>query len=75
LQFQQPVKHAQLVKPNLVTRVVSQFDGVGWDKARKIGKRFNMLQFMEATKDVLMTVEGIGSKLAEGIIEQRENGV
>lgn len=73
LQFQKPVTHAQLVKPNLVTRVASQFNNIGWDKAKKIGKRFKLLKdFMEADEDDLMEIKGIGPKLAKSIVLQKK---
>ena len=72
LQFQRPVEHAQLVKPSLVTKIASQFDGCGMDKARKLGGRFKTLEeFFFATREELMEIEGIGKKLAESIISQR----
>ena len=68
-----PAGAIQLVKPNLVARVASQFDGVGWDKARKIGKEFvGITEFMAATKKELTQIEGIGPKVADSIIKQRK---
>lgn len=72
LQFQKPVTHAQLRKPGIVTRVATQFDGIGWDKARKIGDHFDsMWDFLNADEEELMEVGGIGKKLAKEIVEQR----
>lgn len=72
LQFQKPIVHAQLVKPNLVTRIASQFDGIGWNKAKKIGNHFKLLEdLLFATREDLMEIEGIGPRIADGIIEQR----
>lgn len=71
LQFQKPVVHAHLHKPNLTTRIASQFNGVGWDKARKIGSHFTLHGLMSATREELMEIEGIGPKLADRIIMQR----
>lgn len=72
LQFQKPVTHAQLSKPNLVTKIASQFEGVGWDKARKLGVRFKLAEdFLSAGKKELMEVDGIGPKMADSIIDQR----
>lgn len=73
LQFHKPVTHAHLTKPNLVTRIASQFDGVGWDKARKIGTHFKTVgDLVFATKDELIDIDGIGPKIAENIITQIE---
>lgn len=71
LQFQKPVVHARLSKPSLVTKVASQFTGIGWDKARKIGEEFGSIgELMEATEEELAEVEGIGPKLAEQIVRE-----
>lgn len=71
LQFQKPVAHAALSKPSLVTRMASQLDGVGWDKARKIGSVFPTIgALVGATEKELKKVEGIGPKLAKRIVEE-----
>lgn len=70
LQFHKPVTHAHLTKPNLVTRIASQFDGVGWDKAKKIGEHFGIQDFMGASEEELMEIDGVGIKIAQSIIEQ-----
>lgn len=76
LQFQKPVVHAHLSKPNLVTRMASQFEGIGWDKAKAIGKRFPLVEdLLFASVDDLMEVPGVGKKLAQSIIDQRNGGV
>jgi len=75
LQFHKPVTHAHLSKPNLVTRLASQFDGVGWDKAKKIGSHFAMAEdLIFATKEELMDIDGIGPKIAESIVSQMLTG-
>lgn len=71
LQFQKPVAHAQLRKPNLVTKMALQLTGVGWDKARKIGEQFHSaIDLVEATVEELIEIEGIGHKMAERIVEE-----
>lgn len=73
LQWHQPVTHARLSKPNLVTRIASQLDGIGWDKARKIGERFPSFESLYlATEDEFEEIDGIGSVLAKRIITQLE---
>jgi len=74
LQWQKPKTFASLRKPNLVTRIASQFDGIGWDKAQKIGEKMDLWDFMNADEEDLMEVEGIGGKLAKTIVEQRREG-
>lgn len=72
LQFVKPTTHAHLTKPSLVTRIASQFDGIGWDKARAIGEAFPRIwDFMVADMEDLMNIPGIGKVLAKSIIDQR----
>lgn len=69
LQFQKPVIHAHLSKPGLTTKFFSQLNGIGWDKARKLGAAFpTMADVFEA--DDWTIVDGIGPKLADSIVEQ-----
>lgn len=71
LQHQKPTTHVHLTKPNLVTRMASQLTGIGWDKARKIGERFsNMTELMDATEGELEEINGIGPKIASGIVKE-----
>ena len=71
LQFHRPVQHAHLSKPNLVTRIANQLDGIGWDKARKIGAEFSTLEdLLDASNADLMGIPGIGEKLAESVMRQ-----
>jgi len=61
-------KNAFLVRPNIVMRVAKEIDGVGWDRARKLGERYSsVLELALATEDELMTVDGIGKKVAAEI--------
>jgi len=72
LQFHRQERFAHLTKPSLATRVWSQFEGIGWDKARKLAAHFpSMDSIMAATREELEEVEGIGPKMAESIINQR----
>lgn len=76
LQYQKPVSHAQLSKPNLVTKMASQLTGIGWDKARKIGSEFETVgSLVGATEEDLRRVEGIGPKLAEQIVGEMRGGI
>jgi ERCC4-type nuclease len=71
LQFHEPPVYAQLVKPNVVTRVASQLQGVGWDKARKIGERFKRVDLLvHSSVSELAEIDGIGKKTAESILQQ-----
>jgi len=72
LQWQRHTEHAHLAKPNLVARCASQFDGIGWDRARALGARYPLLEdFLGASAEDLQEVDGIGPKLAESIVRQR----
>lgn len=60
-----------LFRPPLVAEVAGRYDGVGYEKALAIAQKFESVQsFTCATVKELMTVEGIGKKLAESIYEQ-----
>jgi len=72
LQWVKPKTHASLQKPNLVTRVASQFDGIGWDKAKKIGDCMDWQEFAATDESELQEIEGIGPILAQRIINQME---
>lgn len=75
LQWQKPQEYASLRKPNLVTRLAAQLDGIGWDKARKMGEAFvDPLDFVTATEDELLGIDGIGPKLAKNVIKQLNPG-
>jgi ERCC4-type nuclease len=68
LQWQRPVETPMLVKPGMVERVSSQVEGVGWDKARSLGKEFKSVrELLEASPKRLAKVKGIGKKLSEKI--------
>lgn len=71
-QWVKPTPTAQLRKPNLATRVAAQFDGIGWDKARKIGEKFSATDIMSVHPSRFEEVDGIGPKLAQSIADQRK---
>jgi len=74
-QWQKPPQFAQLTKPNLVTRMAAQLEGIGWDKARKIGERFDSVdELIQGVESEFTEVEGIGPKLAESIVRQIQGG-
>ncbi len=51
--------------------MASQLDGIGWEKAKKIGEKYGTVaDLVEAREKALMEIEGIGKKLAEGIVKQ-----
>ena len=73
LQWNKPTGKARLAKPNLVTRMASQLDGVGWDKAWKIGAKFPTIwHFLSAGLDEFMEIDGIGPGIARSIGDQLE---
>ena len=69
LQFQKPTVHAHLSKPGLTTRFFSQLDGIGWDKARKLGAAFPTMADVFEAED-WEKVDGIGPKLAASMAKQ-----
>ena len=61
----------QLSKQTVVRRVAGQLEGIGWDRAKAIGERYEYVsELMEATPEELMEIDGIGKVLANSIIEQ-----
>lgn len=73
LQWQEPKKYASLQKPNLTTRIAAQFEGIGWDKAQKIGAAFGLSEFIGVRPGQLQKVDGIGPKLEESVRDQIED--
>ena len=72
-QFQIREGFVSLQKPTLVTRVAKEFAGVGWGKARVIGKKYRTMQgLMNADMKGLMDVDGIGKVLAKSIVREVE---
>lgn len=71
LQWNKPKVYASLQKPNLVTRMAAQLEGIGWDKARKIGEEFVSVDgFVNGDENDFKEIDGIGPKLAKSIVEQ-----
>jgi len=65
----------QLSRPSLVRKVASQFDGIGWDRAKGIDKQFSTVsEFVAADFSELIEIDGIGKGLASSIVEQRGGG-
>jgi len=61
----------RLLKQSVVGRVAGQLDGVGWEKARALEKRFGTVaELVAASEGELMEVEGIGKVIAMGIKKQ-----
>lgn len=61
-----------MFKPSFTMEIAGKFDGIGYDKAAAIADRFDSADaFWHATVGELMTVDGIGKKLAQSIVEQR----
>jgi len=70
-QWVRPREHATFRKPGLTTRFFAQLDGIGWDKAKKLGEFYpDMEAVIHADEKELQTVDGIGPKLAKSIIKQ-----
>lgn len=66
---------AQFVKPTLAARMWAQFEGIGMDRARALAAKFPYpVDIFRAGKEELMSVEGVGAKLADSIIRQRNLG-
>lgn len=78
LQFRVDMEYGESVslsKPNLVCRMAKELSGVGWSKARELGKRYgNAMELVMAQEKDLMEVAGIGKKLARSIIKELSDG-
>lgn len=63
-------------EPSITAKVAKQLaDGVGWDKANALGARFKTPEaLLLASEKQLMEVDGIGKKLARGILDGIHNG-
>jgi ERCC4-type nuclease len=73
--YSQPVSGVLLTKPGLVRRVSKEFDGIGWKRSRDVAEMFKSVQEMaNAPASVWMTIEGIGKKTAEKVVEQIKGG-
>ena len=71
LQAHQRPGPVQLTKQSVFQRMVGQMDGIGFDKAKALDRRFDSISaLISATRNELMEVDGIGKKLSEDIIKQ-----
>ena len=74
-QFHNRPEAAPLTRPNTVTRLAAQLDGIGWGRARAVGKRFRTVEEMVmASEDDWREIEGIGPKLAQSVLCQIKGG-
>ena len=66
-----PRKRTVRVKPPLVAKVASQLDDVEWVRAHRIADRYrSVVDFAHATREELMSIDGIGKVLADRIVKQ-----
>jgi len=67
--YKQPPKKALLVKPSLVRRIASELPGIGWDKSATVAEHFPTVRtMMDADVKEWISLEGIGKKIANGIV-------
>ena len=60
-----PMTQVKLRKPTLVERVAKEFDGVGWERAMGVGKRFgSVMEMVVADQKGWLGIDGIGKGLA-----------
>lgn len=61
-------QYVQLFRPGIVERIAKELEGVGWERATEVGKRFRLpVHLALASEHELMDVPGIGKKLARSI--------
>ena len=66
---EQPPSKAFFRPPKLLVRMVKEIDGVGWDRAKAIGRKYStIMSLMCAEPKELMEIKGIGKKLASTIL-------
>jgi ERCC4-type nuclease len=71
--WHKPAERVRFVKPTLTERIWAQFDGISQDRAKALAKKFPRIGDVIFTDpEDLMQVEGIGKKIAQSIIQQRE---
>lgn len=61
---------ARLVRPSLMQRILKEFPGVGWERAKDLAKAFPTVgSLADATERDLLRVRGVGKVLARQIWE------
>ncbi len=69
--YNPPPPAALFFKPNLVRRVASQLEGIGWEKSAAVATKFaSVLDMVVATEREWQTVPGIGQGLAKRAVRQ-----
>lgn len=67
---ERPPARAFFRKPKLVVRIVKEIEGVGWDRAKAIGRKYpTIMALMCAEAKELTEIEGIGKKTASNILQ------
>lgn len=66
-------KEVVLVGPSRVRLVAKEFPSIGWTRSKAVAERFKSVrEFVNATREQLLEVPGIGKTLAERIIKELE---
>jgi excinuclease UvrABC nuclease subunit len=65
-----PPARAFFRKPKLMVRMIKEIEGVGWDRAKKIGRKYpTIMSLMCAEVKDICEIEGIGKKTASNILQ------
>ena len=70
----EPVVSFLLGRPGLLRRIVKEYEGIGWERSLEVETFFegHVKAFDQASAAELQKIDGIGKKLAQSIIEERE---
>lgn len=70
-----PPARAFFRPPKELVRMIKEIEGVGWDRAKAIGRKYSsMKKLCEAKVEDLTKIEGIGKKLAGRILSSLRGG-
>lgn len=69
-----PVVSFLVGRPGLLRRIAKEYDGIGWEKSLGVETFFegSVRAFNHASSEELQQAEGIGKKLAQSIVEERD---
>jgi ERCC4-type nuclease len=68
--YHEPPPYALPTRPTLLVKLLACIDGIGWDKAFKLARKFRSMDaVMAADAAAFMEIEGIGRKTAQQLVD------